>query len=96
MRNVFVLRGVVDPAKAHLRDDLRPAHLAYRAQLRDLLGGPLLDDDGRPVGSLVVFEADDGEDARSITEHDPYVANGLFSEWTLDRFHPAVWVSPDA
>jgi uncharacterized protein len=65
-----------------LRLDTRPTHLDHLNELnaRGLLklAGPLLDDDGKPNGSLLIFETEAREDARALAESDPYARAGLF------------------
>jgi len=60
----------------------RPAHLDGLAGLDDAgrirHAGPLLDDAGRPVGSLILFEAAGLDEARAIAARDPYVVEGVF------------------
>lgn len=60
----------------------RDAHIAYRKGLGDrlLLAGPLLSEDGKPVGSLVLLEAASLEEAKGIARSDPYAAAGLFDQ----------------
>ena len=40
--------------------------------------GPLLDAEARPIGSLVLFEADSLEEAQALAARDPYVTEGVF------------------
>jgi hypothetical protein len=54
------------------------------------MGGPLLDSEGQPAGSLLIVEADDEADLRDILAQDPYAKAELFVEvfwipfkWTL-------------
>ena len=61
----------------------RPAHLE---RLEDLAAagkiphaGPLLGEGGDPVGSLILFEADDLASARRFAADDPYVVGGVFA-----------------
>jgi len=70
----------------------RPAHFAYadrlRAQGRLAVGGPLLDDKGRRIGLLFVYEAVSKDAALVLAEKDPFtLANALSSyevtEWRL-------------
>lgn len=65
-----------------LRQRHREAHIAYRKGLGDklLLAGPLLSEDGKPVGSLVLLEAESLADAKAIAHSDPYAAAGLFDQ----------------
>jgi hypothetical protein len=68
------------PDALALRQATREAHLAF---LRDAggvaLAGPLLDDGGRPNGSLIVIEAADRAAAEAWAAADPYARAGLFA-----------------
>ncbi|MBC2778907.1 YciI family protein [Parasphingopyxis marina] len=61
---------------AEAREALRPDHIGYRKGLGGgmALAGPLLDDAGSPVGSVVILEAEDRAEAERIASADPYVA----------------------
>ena len=79
---VYVLIGHDAPNTAELRQTHRPAHLegleALAAQGRLRQAGPMLDDAGQPMGSVVCFEADDIDAARALVAADPYVVHGVF------------------
>jgi len=70
----------------------RQAHFAYadrlRAQGKLAIGGPLLDDQGRRIGLLFVYEAVSRDEALAFAREDPFtLANALSSyeitEWRL-------------
>ena len=70
----------------------RPAHFAYADQLRAqgklAIGGPLLDDQGRRIGLLFVYQAVSRDAALALVREDPFtLANALRSyeitEWRL-------------
>jgi uncharacterized protein YciI len=70
----------------------RPAHFAYadrlRAQGQLAIGGPLLDDQGRRIGLLFVYEAISRDAALTLAQEDPFThANALsgyeITEWRL-------------
>ena len=66
-----------------LRQANRPDHLDYLKSLGDTVkaAGPFMNEDGeKPVGSLVVVEADDAASARAIADADPYAKAGVFSD----------------
>ncbi|MDJ0852197.1 MAG: YciI family protein [Myxococcota bacterium] len=71
------------PRGAELRKLHRPAHLegleGLEAEGKIRHAGPLLDGEGRPCGSLIVFEADDLAAARALAARDPYVVEGIFA-----------------
>jgi len=70
----------------------RPAHFAYadrlRAQGELAIGGPLLNDQGRRIGLLFIYEAVSRDTALALAQEDPFtLANALSSyeitEWRL-------------
>lgn len=63
------------------------AHLdACGFGLRVLQSGPLLDEQGRERGSLIMFEAQSRELVERFVDSDPYVRANLFREITLDEW----------
>lgn len=83
----FVFLGRDGPRGRALRAQHRPAHLARWEPLdaagRVVHGGPLLDEAGEPVGSLLVFDAPSLAEARAFAAGDPYVVEGIFAEWEV-------------
>lgn len=79
---LFVFIGHDGPRAAELRPQQRPAHLAglegLEAEGRIVHAGPMLDEAGRPVGSVILFEAPSLDDARATAAADPYVREGVF------------------
>ena len=65
------------PGALDLRMENRPAHLAYLGESKVACAGPFIED-GSPVGSLVVIEADDLSAAEAWAANDPYAKAGLF------------------
>jgi len=70
----------------------RPAHFAYADRLRAdgklAIGGPLLDDQGRRIGLLFIYEAVSRDAALAFAREDPFtLANALsgyeLTEWRL-------------
>jgi uncharacterized protein YciI len=71
---------------------VRPAHFAYadllRAQGELVIGGPLVDEHGRRIGLLFVYEAVSRDAALALVQEDPFtLANSLsgyeLTEWRL-------------
>ncbi len=64
-----------------LRAATRAEHLAYVQQVHDdiIVAGPLLDDDGEPIGSMLLIEFPDRKSAVNFAANDPYALAGLFS-----------------
>ncbi len=79
------------PASLDLRLATRPAHLAYLTTYADRIvqGGPLLDTDGRPCGTLLVIDVEDRAAAEGFAMTDPYAKAGLF-ESTMIRAYRTV------
>jgi len=79
---LFVFIGHDGPQSARLRPQHRPAHLAgledLEAEGRIVHAGPMLGDDGAPLGSVILFEAPSLEAARAVAAADPYVREGVF------------------
>uniref|UniRef100_A0A7S1UBC4 YCII-related domain-containing protein n=1 Tax=Phaeomonas parva TaxID=124430 RepID=A0A7S1UBC4_9STRA len=82
MPHPFAMVCLDKPKSGELRAATRPAHLEYLKGLDCVVqGGPLFDpaDEGKgPVGSLVLFSAEDMEAAQAIAAEDPYALAGLF------------------
>jgi hypothetical protein len=72
---------------AELRKLHRTAHLAGIDELvaedRVVHAGPLLDEAGDPIGSVVLFDAEDLAAAQRIAAGDPYVTEGIFESWRV-------------
>jgi uncharacterized protein len=83
----FALICIDRPDAADTRPTNRPAHLGYlRANAAGVVqAGPLLGEDGKPVGSLFILEASDRAAAEAFAAGDPYRHAGLFASVTL---HP--------
>jgi len=82
MGRLFAMIGHDGPKGPELRKQHRAAHLAGLEDLGAVgklaHAGPLLDEAGNPVGSLVVFEAADLAEAQRRAAEDPYVTEGVF------------------
>jgi uncharacterized protein YciI len=77
---LFALICIDKPQSLELRLASRPQHLAYLETYQTMLveAGPLLDADQRPIGSLIVLEAEDYAAAAGFADADPYNRAGLF------------------
>ena len=78
------------PGSLHIRMDTRPAHLDYlKATDAVLHAGPLLDDDEKPCGSLIVLDMDLSA-AQEWADADPYAQAGLFASVELIRWNKVI------
>ena len=64
-----------------LRAATRGEHLAYleAALAHVVMAGPLLDDDGQPIGSMLLMDFPDRKAAVGFAAEDPYARAGLFA-----------------
>ena len=53
------------------------------------MAGPFLNDEGKPMGSLVIVEAETKEAAAALGAGDPYAKAGLFAAVEVKAFN---WV----
>jgi len=88
----FVLHCTDKPGRQELRLATRPSHLAYLQtyQSRIVLGGPLLDADGRPCGSLLIIDVNDRAEAEGFAAGDPYAKSELFESVLIRAFREVV------
>lgn len=80
-----------------LREQKRPDHIAYRKSFGPAmpLAGPLLDESGSPLGSVVILEASDPDAAEAAARADPYIAAGVFVLVSVRRFRIASMKPPE-
>jgi len=71
----------------HIRDATREAHLAYLEEHQDIvfLGGALLADDARRIGSCLIINVPDRASAERWSLNEPFRKAGLFSSVTITR-----------
>jgi uncharacterized protein YciI len=85
---LFSLSCTDKPGSLDLRMSTRPTHLDYlNANVGKLvLGGPVLDADGKPCGSLLVIDVADRAAAEAFAAGDPYAKAGLFESTVIRPF----------
>lgn len=74
-----------------IRQENRPAHLEY-LKSTDLVAqaGPLLDNEGAMIGSLIILDVPDMASAQAWAEQDPYARAGLFKEVKLIHWNRVI------
>jgi uncharacterized protein YciI len=87
----FCIHAFDYPGRLADRQRLREGH---RARLRQhehpvavRIGGPLLDDDGQMIGTMLVIEAATRSDVETYLAGDPYMAEGLFMAVSITGFN---------
>ena len=73
---------------AAAREEKRGEHIAYRKGLGSAmaLAGPLLDDGGSAIGSVVILEAEDEDAAEKLALADPYIAADVLELVSVRRY----------
>lgn len=81
----FVITCKDKPNGLELRLATREAHLGYVNEFTSkiVVGGPVLDDDGNPNGSVVIMDFDTRSEAEEFCAGDPYAKAGLFVDTAI-------------
>lgn len=76
----FAIHCIDKPMHQELRASTRDEHVAYVAGFLDkvVVAGPLTDDAGSPIGSLLLMDFPDRRAAMNFAADDPYARAGLF------------------
>lgn len=81
-----------DAGKPELRDQTRPAHIAYLEANagRLLAAGAKLTDDGKTTtGGIMILDTDDRAEAERFIAEDPFTTSGVFSQVQVVRWRKA-------
>lgn len=88
----FIVYALDKPGREAARLEARPAH---RTRLREHghpltvhIGGPLLDDAGRMIGTMLIAEAATKQEVEAFVAEDPYVAADVYASVAI---HPYNW-----
>lgn len=94
---LFAIHCIDKPMQQSLRASTRPLHLAYLEAAIDrvLVAGPLLDDDGSPIGSMMLMEFPDRRSAVAFAADDPYARAGLFASVAVTAWRQVLPRSPE-
>ncbi len=89
---LFAIICLDKPNSLEVRLSTRPAHLEFLAAnaARIKLGGPILDAEERPTGSLLIVEGVDLAAAKALLDQDPYAKAGLFASVEVKPFRRVV------
>ena len=88
---LFALIGKDKPGQIEVRKANREAHLAYGANSGKVaMAGPLLDDDGQMIGSLILLEVADMAEAQVWAANDPYAQAELFASVELHEWKKVI------
>jgi uncharacterized protein YciI len=88
---LFVVYCKDKPGALETRMATRPTHLDYLNGAGLVkAAGPLLDDAGSPVGSMLIVEAKDRAAVQTFVDNDPYTLAGLFESTQIDGWRVGV------
>ena len=85
---LFALYCLDHPDSDAVRLQNREKHLNFvqDTDVKVKMAGPLMNDDGRMIGSLLIIEADSMAEAQAFADADPYQKAGLFAKVEVRPF----------
>jgi uncharacterized protein len=82
-----------DPAAPERRQRVRPEHLAKVKTLKNngelLFGGAILDDEGKMIGSMILYEFSDRLALDERLKDEPYITEGVWKKIDIRPFRLA-------
>lgn len=94
MLYVVIAKDGTDSEAPARRTAARPAHLEVATELhadgRLVTGGALLDDAQNMIGSMLILEAANEEEARRLIEEDVYTRSGVWQEYEIWPYKKAL------
>ncbi len=85
---LFIVMCTDKPSSLEMRIAVRSQHLAYlktyEKQIK--IAGPLLNNDGKSCGSLIILNVEDCAAAEGFAISDPYAKAGLFESVVIRAF----------
>lgn len=94
MQYLVVAYDGTDPEASARRQAARPAHMeevqALKQEGRMILGGALLDDEGRMIGSACVVDFPTRAELDAWLERDPYATGNVWQKIEVTPFRRAV------
>ena len=94
MQFVVIARDGTDEQALERRMKAREAHLANVGRLKEpekmLMGGAMLDDSGKMIGSVMVFDFPDRARLEAWLKNDPYSTGGVWQSLEIKSFRVAV------
>ena len=91
MQFVVVAYDGTDEGALERRMSVRPQHLANMAKVKEtgsvVCAGGILDDEGHPMGSVVVLDFDSREKLDAYLESEPYIATGVWQDVKVEPFN---------
>jgi len=93
MQFLLVAFDGTDPGALERRMKVRPEHLEKIAVLKNrgefLLGGAILDDDEKMIGSMIVYEFPDRAALDESLKKEPYIVSGVWKKIEIKPYRLA-------
>jgi uncharacterized protein YciI len=97
--NQYLITGYdhTDEGALKRRMDVRPHHLDGARELRDnnnyVMGGAILDDDGKMIGSVMVLQFETEEELEAWKQREIYITAGVWETVDVKPFRVAFSVA---
>lgn len=85
----FVIQFHDAPGVKEKKTEVRPIHIEWvkkNAHRIIASGGLFPDDDDFPTGGLIILDVGTRKEAVEYIESDPFFLNGIFNQYTINRF----------
>lgn len=90
----YIVHAYDYPSNLDHRMAVRPAHLDYvralKAKGQFILGGALLDPEGRMIGSMLILHVESDEQLQEYLRTDPYIVENVWEKIDVKPFRQAV------
>jgi uncharacterized protein YciI len=93
--NQYIVTGYdfTDTDALQRRMNVRPHHLDAAAELRKtnnyVLGGAILNDEGKMIGSVMILQFDTEEELEAWKQGEPYITQGIWESVDVKPFKVA-------
>ncbi len=93
MQFLLIAHDGKNPDAESLRARVRPVHLEKISKFKKsgefLFGGAILNDDGKMVGSMIVYDVPSRERLDEILKDEPYIYEGVWQQIEIVPFQLA-------
>lgn len=93
MQFLLIAFDCTDPEALDRRMNARAEHLEKIAQVKKagkfLFGGAILDDDGKMIGSMILYETADRDELDKLLIDEPYIYNKVWDRIEIRPFRLA-------
>lgn len=90
----YVISFFDAPGVLEKKKQIRPIHVEYVASNAHRIiasGGYFPDDDDFPNGGLIILDTEKRQEAIDYIENDPFFLNGIFSEYSVNRWRKFIF-----